>query len=856
MTTTNKLIDWINGNPPPGYTGDTASETLALMLYHIHAHPSLAFLPLVVGNIRRILKDDSEADWQLTTVMDSETLEHLHSMCEWLFSHQQTWIELISETRRFPPSKKSDKHPFLNKGISTHPFYGLMMIRNDQSDEENQNNLLRLQRLFLPIHWSMMQKLDAFDGFLEQVSDPGTRNHEMLLGRYKSCIYEASKSALRLTLPKRATELSEFISLNSISQLVTRAKRTQSVKQAAGSTQRKIETFATYALSYQKPQFRRSSPRKSYSTKRNRLGYGYLYLENNVIELSMQRDEYDLSYNWPDFTLIQMEKSEEESFSDEISPLESAGANEAMVFRDIKEIPTFASIRNSARHIQKAHQLLPHQWENLTTDEIAQSLAYAKTLLTSRHERKKQYSGLLVVIQIATGLSLERSESILISRNGYKFGESVPVYWLPEEAKQGFWCIPAYQIDYKTQQEPQTLESLQSEEHSAPTRELTSHLLIPDLFEFDQWLIKLERLPETGTSLLFEGNLFRETKVAYPKLLKELHVESRVSPSRLSSVLRQYLLSTGADIVDYSLISGNPHRLSTVKAHYSAPSTSSLIAKYLKATRMLLHDLTELGYCRCLSDNHKLDPAYLPDKTDNQHVGSRYCPKTESIQNLVSTLREAIEDPDTTTIDFHNSYTLYITLLIGYSTGIRGIRTPYIDWSLLEPETGLLLMSDKNTPDAYHSRWVWLPDLVQQQVRLYERYLTRFNDANEPYKVRGSLFDVDPTWNDPVLFVTESLQPQVVRPKTIRERLGQLFPGAANHNRHWLRTYLSERRIPHEAIDQFLGHWSLGEEPFGTYSTTSPRQLLEYIKPAINDALNRLGFQLLRPTLHHRRVTL
>lgn len=856
MTATRKLIDWISVNPPAGYSGQFASDSLAWCLYHIHAHPSLAFLPLVIGNIRTLLEETEQVDWQLTASMKEDELEHLRHMCDWLLSHQQDWIELLSESRRQPPIRESNKHPFLNKGISTHPFYGLLMVRNDQADERNKRDLLRLQRLYLPIHWSMMQKICAFEEFMDQINDPRTNNHESLLGSYKSCIYEATRSALRLTTPERATELSEFISGNSISQLVARAKRKQSVKYVSGSTQRKIETFATYALSYQRPQFRRSSPRKSYSTKRNRLGYGYLYLEDKVIELSMQRDEHDLSYYWPDFTLIQTEESDEESFSDEISPLESAGANESMVFRDIKEIPTLASIRNSARHIQKAHQLLPHQWENLTTDEIAQSLDYAKTLLASRHERKKQYSGLLVIIQIATGLSLERSESIRISRNGYKFGESVPVYWLPEEASQGFWCIPAYQIDYKTLQGPQALESLNSEEHPAPTRELTSHLLIPDLFEFDQWLLKLELLPDTGTSPLFMGDLFGKTKGVYPKLLKELQVESRVTPSRLSNVIRQYLLSTGADIVDYSLISGNPHRLSTVKAHYSAPSTSSLIAKYLKAIRVLLHDLTEFGYRRYRSSSHMLDPAYLADKTDTQHVGSRYCPKTESIQNLVSTLRAAIEDPDTTTIEFHNSYTLYITLLIGYSTGIRGIRTPYIDWSLLEPETGLLLMSDKNTPDAYHTRWVWLPDLVQKQVRLYERYLARFNEANEAYKIRESLFDVDPTWNDPVLFVTESLQPQVVRPKTIRDRLGQLFPGAANHNRHWLRTYLSERHIPHEAIDQFLGHWSLGEEPFGTYSTTSPRQLLEYIKPAINEALEVLGFQLLRPTLHHRRVTL
>jgi hypothetical protein len=194
--------------------------------------------------------------------------------------------------------------------------------------------------------------------------------------------------------------------------------------------------------------------------------------------------------------------------------------------------------------------------------------------------------------------------------------------------------------------------------------------------------------------------------------------------------------------------------------------------------------------------------------------------------------------------------------MIGYSTGLRGIRTPYLNQDHLDEETDLLMLSDKNTPDNYHSRWVWIPPKLRQQIGHYEQYLKRFNESNVTYRARDGLFEPDPAWNNPLLFVSESLQALEVSPSTIRDTAGDLFPGASNHNRHWLRTHLIEKDVFPEAVDQFMGHWSLGEEPFGNYSTTCPEYLIRPIKPVILDALDDLGFELLNPTLNHKRVTL
>lgn len=856
MTVSKKLMDWIFVNPPPGYTGQSASETLGWFLYHILAYPGLAYFPLVITNLNTMLHEHEEDEWRLTIAIPNEAIEQVIQIVDWLKSREEDWVGLIPAHRRYPPTKTSEKHPVQYICISTHPFYALLMCRNDQTDETNKRDLLRLQRLLLALHWSMMNVVNDYGTYVQQIKNARTNNHNEVLGNYRTVIHNANREALKLTAPEHATNLSELISDRTLNDWISSAKRNQTLNSTDTFSKKCIHMLALTAVGNQTPRTRRAGGRHSRSSTRTPLGYGYLYLEEKAIEVSMQRDLYDDSYDWPDLSLMLLEESSEKSFSGEVSPLEDVGETEVLVHTDLHEVPSLASIRNSARHIQKAHQLLPHQWDTVTAHEIERSLVYARKLLSSRHDRPKQYSGLLIVIQIATGVSLERSENIRISRSGYRFGEGVPVYWLPEHASQGFWCIPAYQIDYKTQQGSTTRNSVHDTTQTLLTRELASHLVLPDYFGFDQWLSNLDLLPGKGSIPLFTANLFRDTAHQYPALLKAQEAESRVTPNRLSNVIRQYLLSTGADIVDYSLISGNPHRLSTVKAHYSAPTTGHLIAAYQRAIESLLHDLTALGYRGAPSDEMTSTSTSTPDTAEEQSVGSRYCPKTATIQTLVATLQAVIEDPDAPTIDFHNCYTLYISLLIGYATGIRGVRKPYIDWNLLDPETDLLLMSDKNTADAYHCRWVWLPPLLQDQLHLYERYLERFSDANYIFISWHSLDKPDPTWNDPLFFVTQDWKPEVVKPQTICDRAGSLFPGPANHNRHWLRTRMSEQQVPSEAIDQFLGHWSLGEEPFATYSTTSPAQLLECVKPVVTKALDELGFVLLRPTLNKRRVTL
>ena len=58
-----------------------------------------------------------------------------------------------------------------------------------------------------------------------------------------------------------------------------------------------------------------------------------------------------------------------------------------------------------------------------------------------------------------------------------------------------------------------------------------------------------------------------------------------------------------------------------------------------------------------------------------------------------------------------------------------------------------------------------------------------------------------------------------------------------NANRHFLRTNLIADNCPVEVVDAFLGHWEIGQEPWGRFSGLSPivyrEKLEEHLIPLL-----------------------
>jgi len=53
-----------------------------------------------------------------------------------------------------------------------------------------------------------------------------------------------------------------------------------------------------------------------------------------------------------------------------------------------------------------------------------------------------------------------------------------------------------------------------------------------------------------------------------------------------------------------------------------------------------------------------------------------------------------------------------------------------------------------------------------------------------------------------------------------------------------------EQKVNGELINAFMGHWGIGQEPWGKFSSSSPLELLEQISPYIDKFLEILGFEV------------
>jgi hypothetical protein len=78
-----------------------------------------------------------------------------------------------------------------------------------------------------------------------------------------------------------------------------------------------------------------------------------------------------------------------------------------------------------------------------------------------------------------------------------------------------------------------------------------------------------------------------------------------------------------------------------------------------------------------------------------------------------------------------------------------------------------------------------------------------------------------------------------VRKKLIELTLAPYLPLPANFYRKFMRTNLAERQCSTEIIDTWMGHWDMGQEPWGNYSSFSGKeyilQLKKYLLPLLDE---------------------
>lgn len=342
--------------------------------------------------------------------------------------------------------------------------------------------------------------------------------------------------------------------------------------------------------------------------------------------------------------------------------------------------------------------------------------------------------------------------------------------------------------------------------------------------------------------------LFRKTPDSYRNAIKALASEirqwengARVTAVRLLRQLPLSLANQCGDRVRAAAAMGMAVTNHTTTGVYYYSSTQSELASVYWRTAARLSD-----YLVQSREPERL-PA-LPAGTTHTYVGSNVCPDdgrnigkdsgfypyhVQDLRNALEYCRSRRHKPDFS-VRFHNAYTNYCVAMLGAITGYRAVKNPLSNIRALDEPTGFLVISDKDFDDYRNARLTWVPPLLSAQLRAYAAHRAILIRAFQLEHADLSFF----------FFLDSDRRGARVTPKSLAESLQWTSKLPLNANRHYLRTRLTEKRVPGEMIDAFMGHWDIGEEPYGPYSGVSPIDFKCAIKPALSQILSEQGWRV------------
>jgi hypothetical protein len=232
----------------------------------------------------------------------------------------------------------------------------------------------------------------------------------------------------------------------------------------------------------------------------------------------------------------------------------------------------------------------------------------------------------------------------------------------------------------------------------------------------------------------------------------------------------------------------------------------------------------------------------------NDFSVSALCPKLNSVTSMVKQTRcelaSAIKTGDIQTA--HNMMTYYTAQMFAYATGVRAVCSPLACITMFDADTRAVVISDKDGDDFYNSRLCVLPKIVVSQLEAYKKhvaslkqntYFTTFNSTSQ--HLLPSFF-----------YLNKDCTSDEIRPSTSFTLQESFFPLPLNSNRRVIRTYLMEKGVNGEAINAFMGHWGIGQEPWGKFSTCSSMDQIELVSQHIEELLKSLDFRVEKGIVH------
>ncbi|CAM3796426.1 hypothetical protein VRRI112168_00730 [Vreelandella rituensis] len=498
--------------------------------------------------------------------------------------------------------------------------------------------------------------------------------------------------------------------------------------------------------------------------------------------------------------------------------------------------------RSQQTFLDKAAQLLPGRWEQLSSFDLCQLMQQL-----SQHPKaaQRRQLGCVIGLLLMTGRSLESVLNAQIVKRHKWIPNAITDQSIYVRHGDQFWVSGIYR--------PENSRQLTGEwpHHMRKTQKHMALPIVPFCWQLmGNHAHHIAQKVKKRSVSLFANDDRAQLESELKSLLTETNRKtgSRLTAHRLSTHLFNTLNQGDADLTAACLITARvPSFGQQASLYYYAPSAEHLTQRYIHAMETIKQQW--LGTFKpTTTDPFALSQPPSPNNQDHdgrpRHVGSQLVPKTAYVERLVSNMLQHIKRADKTRslphalLDFHNAYTAYTIAMLMFCTGYRSIRDPLPRWDHISLSRRMIAIADKTDDRQSHARFLPLPDIMVTQLQYYLRH-------RDGVTGRLQLF-LQEEWETPFMFLDHHGHPKQVTPKRLQDQLN--WPGSPplNINRHYLHTQLKESSCCSELVDAFMGHWDAGQEPWANYSTFCPREYCNHITPVIAHLMQQQGWKALQ----------
>jgi hypothetical protein len=820
------LVHWIGDNPCDEYTRLESQYLLIRLLSFIHAPHDLKFFGYTIECIHEVFLELI----QRITHQESDELKKrgidlvsLAKIVTYLFINRDELVERFGEELLLNNDYlEGGSHPMRSK-LKYFYIYAMLMNTHESRDYEAQLNYRALQGYVLISHALLVS-----EGLQLQVYLLSTPERKYL-DRASASGENASREVRNYSL--EGYDSNDLLELGSLSSVI---KSMVNIGDLEPSAKKKLCSYL--ALGFGKrvlSDTRKGHRGSSYSHTFRGWSDGFIRFGSGQSHEKHQTDDTS--------AIIISPRTGDAERNNILSDLgldtaENQGGDELILIDNTDKKAGRLFTRAQVRHVVMSNQMFRNQWSQATVYELTKLMrACGEQIRANDTSELRREVISLVMIMLWTSSTLESAKSNFRWLNtGRALGQQILGYEFDSSRNIGSWKITPH---------TPTLKKSPTRKEKSYCRVKESYLELPDPFKIGNYIIKTfpeERLKDSKNSLFN-----RKVKTYRDDLrlfLHEITGEHRLNEFKISRYLFYKIASERqGDIADAILITGRYHPLGQTLLHYTSSDKERLQQIYLMSVADVVSKIYSEGYL-CETPTLLINP---PRNTNT--VGSNLCPTVDAVGKLILNLQQRItaipaENENVAIIEYHNWFTLYTIQMIGYATGYRAIVDPFPVDSEIDEESGLAVISDKDGPDYYNSRVVWVPKSVREQILNYMTHRAKILPLIAGRHPR-LVFNEEEKQLSRIFLLENDFKPTEIRPSALSPLLADYLPLPLNVNRRFLRTELRARNCPSEVVDAFMGHWSRGQEPWGQYSSLSIIEIVETLKVYIEAILVELKLE-------------